>query len=95
MFSNETGAVENIKVIRIATLENHLHQHIDDIIALDNPDGEPVVIRTQTEIWIGEIDYEPIKWQCPECHRWNYQLQYCDPAGAMAICDYCHVDGEF
>ena len=87
-------AVEKKQVIRIKTLENNSLYTIKKWIKDCNDNDELVQIKSQTEIWIGDIDYRPIKWQCTECKRWNYQLQYCDPSGAIAICNYCKADGE-
>lgn len=86
--------VENIRRIRIDTLEKHTNRLIEDHVAEMQESGEGYEIATQI-IWLGEIDLEPIKWKCPDCGRWNYQLQYVDPSGAMAVCAYCGNDNEF
>ncbi|MCP4540641.1 MAG: hypothetical protein GY832_26180 [Chloroflexi bacterium] len=93
-----------VKNIRIVTLEKKSGLDIEDWIAFWNDEDEPVRRERFTDrfdgsrlqlIIIGEEEYLPIKWKCPECGRWNYELSFWDNSGAMAVCDYCHADGEF
>ena len=83
------------RTIRIATLEQHSGTDIEKWVADWNDDGAPWSIVTQTEVLIGDLEYTPVKWKCGGCGRWNYELTFMDPAGAMAVCEYCLWDDEF
>ena len=82
----------DVRTIRIATLERYSGIDIEKWIADWNDDDAPVSIVSQTEILIGDVDYAPIKWKCAECGRWNYELTFMDPTGAMAVCQHCPGD---
>ena len=89
------GIVEDTKTIRIETLEKQSKVSIEKWVADWNDEDESVEIVSQTEIWIGDVDYRPVKWKCPNCRRWNYQLTFMDETGAAAVCNYCNSDNEF
>jgi len=90
-----TKTVDKVRTIRIGTLEDKSKKTIEDWIAEWNDENEPVEIASQTEIIIGEIEYQPVKWQCPDCKRWNYELTFVDNAEAAACCEHCHKCNEF
>ena len=51
-------------------------------------------IITQTEIMIGNLDYQPLKWKCEHCGRWNYLLTFMDPSESIVVCEYCNHDDQ-
>lgn len=88
-------AIEDYRRIRINTLERKSGILLTDWIADFNSDNESIVKVDSMEILIGECEYTPLKWKCPACGRWNYELMYLDPAGALVVCEFCEEDAEF
>jgi hypothetical protein len=103
--------VEKFRHISIDCLEKHtdvsIHLHIQDWIDTYEPWDNTEVNFSSMSTWIngkykrrdvvliGDNDYRPIKWKCPCCDNWNYELTFCDNAGATASCNECNAFLEF
>lgn len=103
--------VNQFRHISISCLENNSGRSIDSHIAewlelYDEYQYNVIKFGSQS-VWIGgkykqrdviyinSDDYRPIKWRCPSCNNWNYELTFCDNSGATACCDECDNFLEF
>jgi hypothetical protein len=87
--------VAEYRPIRFRTLEARSGLELEQWIADWNDELEPVTIEGAGALTIGDLEFRSVRWKCADCGRWNFELTFADPSGAIAVCSFCGSAGEW